>query len=79
MAAPLNPDSPRITLDNLRSLAERVIAAGHVDEFDLPDVDAERAPVFPSRPRDLLEVVENLGIDRVRVAEGAMREGCCTT
>ncbi len=31
----LNPDSPRITLDNLNALAERVIAAGHVDELDL--------------------------------------------
>ena len=31
----LNPDSPRITLDNLRSLADRVIAAGHVDDLDL--------------------------------------------
>jgi exopolyphosphatase/guanosine-5'-triphosphate,3'-diphosphate pyrophosphatase len=71
----LNPDSPRITLDNLRSLAERVIAAGHVDELDLPDVDAERAPVFPAGLAILLEVVENLAIDRVRVAEGAMREG----
>jgi exopolyphosphatase/guanosine-5'-triphosphate,3'-diphosphate pyrophosphatase len=71
----LNPDAPRITLDNLRSLAERVIAAGHVDELDLPDVDAERAPVFPAGLAILLEVVETLGIDRVRVAEGAMREG----
>jgi exopolyphosphatase/guanosine-5'-triphosphate,3'-diphosphate pyrophosphatase len=71
----LNPDSPRITLDNLRSLAERVIAAGHVDELDLPDVDVERAPVFPAGLAILLEVVETLGIDRVRVAEGAMREG----
>src|ERR1700733_10927167 len=71
----LNPDSPRITLDNLRSLADRVIASGHVGDLDLPDVDAERAPVFPSGLAILLEVVENLGIDRVRVAEGAMREG----
>src|SRR6202167_2471281 len=71
----LNPDSPRITLDNLRSLAERVIAAGHVDELDLPDVDAERAPVFPAGLAILLEIVENLAIERVRVAEGAMREG----
>ncbi|MEA3151899.1 MAG: exopolyphosphatase / guanosine-5-triphosphate,3-diphosphate pyrophosphatase [Gammaproteobacteria bacterium] len=71
----LNPDSPRITLDNLRSLADRVIAAGHVDDLDLPDVDAERAPVFPAGLAILLEIVENLGIDRVRVAEGAMREG----
>src|SRR5271156_1528415 len=71
----LNPESPRITLDNLRSLAERVIAAGHVDELDLEDVDAERAPVFPAGVAILLEIVESFGIDRVRAAEGAMREG----
>jgi exopolyphosphatase/guanosine-5'-triphosphate,3'-diphosphate pyrophosphatase len=71
----LNPDSPRITVDNLRSLAERVIAAGHVDDLDLPDVDAERSPVFPAGLAILLEIVENFGVDRVRVAEGAMREG----
>jgi len=71
----LNPDSPRITADNLRTLAERVIAAGHVDELKLAEVDGERAPVFPSGLAILLEIVESLGIDRVRVAEGAMREG----
>jgi exopolyphosphatase/guanosine-5'-triphosphate,3'-diphosphate pyrophosphatase len=71
----LNPDSPRITLDNLRNLAERVIGAGHIDDLDLPDVDAERAPVFPGGLASLLEIVDNLGIDRIRVAEGAMREG----
>ena len=71
----LNSDAPRITLDNLRLLAERVIAAGHVEELDLPDVDAERAPVFPAGLAILLEIEESFGIDRVRVAEGAMREG----
>src|ERR1700731_1629319 len=71
----LNPESPRITLDNLRSLAERVVAAGHVDEPDLEDVESERAPVFPAGVAILLEIVENFGIDRVREAEGAMREG----
>jgi exopolyphosphatase/guanosine-5'-triphosphate,3'-diphosphate pyrophosphatase len=71
----LDPDEPRITLDNLKKLAERVIAAGHIDELDLPDVDSERAPVFPSGLAILLEIVESLGIERVRVAEGAMREG----
>src|SRR6202046_3046181 len=71
----LNPDSPRITLDNLRALAERVVAAGHVDDLDLEDVDAERAPIFPAGLAILLEIVENFGIDRVREAEGAMREG----
>ncbi len=71
----INPESPHITLDNLNGLAERVVAAGHVDELDLPEVDAERAPVFPAGLAILLEVVENFGIERVRVAEGAMREG----
>src|SRR6202034_2125326 len=71
----LNPDSPHITLDNLNALAERVVAAGHVDELDLPDVDAERAPVFPAGLAILLEVVENFGIDRVRVAEGGVGGG----
>ena len=52
-----------------------MIAAGHVDDLDLEDVDAERAPVFPAGLAILLEVVENFGVDRVRVAEGAMREG----
>src|SRR6202046_1713816 len=32
---PVTPASPRITLDHLRSLAQRVIAAGHVDDLDL--------------------------------------------
>jgi exopolyphosphatase/guanosine-5'-triphosphate,3'-diphosphate pyrophosphatase len=71
----LNPEEPRVTLANLQKLADRVIAAGHVDELELPDVDAERAPVFPSGLAILLEVVESLGIERIRVAEGAMREG----
>jgi exopolyphosphatase / guanosine-5'-triphosphate,3'-diphosphate pyrophosphatase len=46
-----------------------------VDELDLEDVDAERAPVFPAGLAILLEIVENFAIDRVRVTEGAMREG----
>jgi exopolyphosphatase/guanosine-5'-triphosphate,3'-diphosphate pyrophosphatase len=71
----INPESPHITLENLNVLAERVVAAGHVDELELPEVDAERAPVFPAGLAILLEVVENFAIDRVRVAEGAMREG----
>jgi exopolyphosphatase/guanosine-5'-triphosphate,3'-diphosphate pyrophosphatase len=71
----LNPDDPRINLANLNMLAQRVIAAGHVDELDLPEIDAERGPVLPAGLAILLEIVANLNIDRVRVAEGAMREG----
>lgn len=71
----LYPDEPRITPANLRRLAERVLAAGHVEKLELLEVDAERAPVFPSGLAILLEVVESLSIERLRIAEGAMREG----
>jgi len=71
----LYPDEPHITLENLKKLADRIVSAGHVDEIDLPDVDAERAPVFPSGLAILLEVMDSLGVERMRVAEGAMREG----
>ena len=71
----LNPDEPMITLGNLKKLSERVIAAGHVQELALADVDEERAPVFPSGLAILLEVAESLQIERMRIAEGAMREG----
>ncbi len=71
----LDPAESRVTPANLQKLADRVVAAGHVDELELQDVDAERAPVFPSGLAILLEVVENLGVERLRVAEGAMREG----
>ena len=37
--------------ESANALAERVIAAGHVDDLDLADVDAERAPVFPAGSR----------------------------
>jgi exopolyphosphatase / guanosine-5'-triphosphate,3'-diphosphate pyrophosphatase len=71
----LDPDQLHITPAGLNKLAERVMAAGHVDELKLPGVDAERAPVFPSGLAILLEVVQSLGIERLIVAEGAMREG----
>ncbi len=71
----LDPDESRITLANLRKLADSVVAAGHVDDLDLPEVDAERAPVFPSGLAILVEIVDSLGVERLRVAEGAMREG----
>ncbi len=70
-----DPAEPHITLTALRKLAERVIASGHVNDLDLPDVDAERAPVFPAGLAILLEVAESLGVEKLRAADGAMREG----
>ncbi|HUY84560.1 MAG TPA: Ppx/GppA family phosphatase, partial [Steroidobacteraceae bacterium] len=71
----LFPDEPWITAANLRKLADRVLTAGDVDELEPLGVDAERAPVFPSGLAIMLELVESFSIERLRVAEGAMREG----
>src|SRR5476649_265048 len=54
----LQPVAPHLTLDNRNGLAERVIAAGHVYDVNLPDVDAERERVFAAGLPSLLEVVE---------------------
>ncbi len=69
------PEEPFITRRNLAALSERVIAAARVQELGFASVDAERAPVFPSGLAILLEVAESLAIDKLRPAEGAMREG----
>jgi exopolyphosphatase/guanosine-5'-triphosphate,3'-diphosphate pyrophosphatase len=75
----LNPDSPRITLDNLRMLAERVIAAGHVDDLDLPDVDAERAPVFPAASRSCWKSSRTSASTGCGWPKAPCARACCTT
>jgi len=74
----LNPDSPHVTLDNLRGLADRVIAPAYRRSRFARRGRRARARVS-SGLAILLEIVENLGIDRIRIADGAMREGCCMT
>ena len=70
-----DPAEPHVTLTGLRRLQARVISRGHIDALDLPDIDAERAPVFPAGLAILLELAESLGLERLRVSDGAMREG----
>ncbi len=69
------PEDPWITAANLHKIEERMLAAGNAARLESLGVDAERAPVFPSGFAILLELVESLAIERLRIAEGAMREG----
>jgi len=64
-----------ITLASLEWLVETMIAAGDLSRLKLPGLDAERAPVFPGGVCILLSAFEALGIERMRVADGALREG----
>ncbi len=67
--------SAGISRDSLQRLAETMLKAGHVDKLKLAELSAERAPVFPGGVAVLLAAFEALGIEQMRVSDGALREG----
>lgn len=64
-----------ITLPALGRLQDALTKAGHVDRIKLPGVSEARAPVFPGGVAVALATFEALGIERMRVSDGALREG----
>ncbi|HEX9626915.1 MAG TPA: exopolyphosphatase [Acidiferrobacterales bacterium] len=64
-----------ITPATLKRLRDALLAAGHVDQLALAGLSPERAPVFPGGLAILAAVFEALGIERMRVSGGALREG----
>ncbi len=65
-----------ITLTALQQLKDSLIALGHVDKLNrLPGLSEERVPVFAGGLMVLLGTFEALGIERMEVSNGALREG----
>ncbi len=64
-----------ITLEGLRWLRERLIKIGHVDQLDLLGLKPDRRPVIVGGLAIMLAIFEELGIEHMAVAQGAMREG----
>lgn len=64
-----------ITLASLEKLVDVLREAGHVDNLRLGGLDTERAPVFPGGVMILYSTFKALGIELMRVADGALREG----
>ncbi len=60
---------------DLEFLVERMITGGNVRDLHLPGLPADRAEVFPGGVAILAEVLLALDIERMVVAEGALREG----
>jgi exopolyphosphatase/guanosine-5'-triphosphate,3'-diphosphate pyrophosphatase len=71
----LDPSATAITAEGLEAVIGTVLRAGDVREIALAAIDDERRAVFPGGLAILAEVFEVLGIDRMEVAEGAMRDG----
>jgi len=64
-----------INLSGLRWLRDRLIKAGQVNLLDLPGLKADRRPVIAGGLVIMLALFEELGIESMTVAQGAMREG----
>lgn len=64
-----------ITLESLNKIVKAMLKAGDINKLKLPGLSSDRAPVFPGGVLVLLATFKALGIDRMRVSDGALREG----
>jgi len=64
-----------ITSAGLEQVIKYMVEAGHVRELSLAAVTEDRRPVFPGGTIILTEIFEMLGVQEMRIADGAMREG----
>ncbi len=64
-----------ITLDSLYEIRKKMIAAGHLENLDLPGLDNDRKPVFAGGLAILIATFEALKIESMQVSDGALREG----
>ena len=71
----IDPTSQVITRDGLTELAARIIHAGNVRAAGFESINEERWPVFPGGLAILTAVFNALGIESIRIADGALREG----
>lgn len=64
-----------ISLAALRRLRARLIEVGHVERLGMPELQAQRARVFPGGVAILVAAFEALGLKRMQCSDGALREG----
>ena len=64
-----------ITVEGLEALIDRVLRASHVRDLGFGSLSDDRRIVFPGGLAIVTEVFETLGLERMDVSEGAMRDG----
>ena len=71
----MDPDATAITRDALEDLVERLVEAGSVQGAGFASISPDRALVFAGGLAILKQVFDSLGLEEMRVADGALREG----
>ena len=71
----LDPKATAITADGIEAIIGALITTGSVSGIALEGVTEDRRAVFPGGVAILAEIFAQLGIEQMRWAEGAMREG----
>ena len=71
----LDPQSTMITTSGLDQTLKYIVEAGHVRELRLASITEDRRPVFPGGTVILAAIFDVLGVEKMQIAEGAMREG----
>lgn len=64
-----------ITLAGLEKLVEHVLSCEHINAINLPELNADRLPVFVGGLAITYATFKTLGIEQMTVSEGALREG----
>jgi exopolyphosphatase/guanosine-5'-triphosphate,3'-diphosphate pyrophosphatase len=70
-----DPAATSITRKGLEQLVQHVVDKGATKDLGLGSIDEERRLVFPGGLAILAGIFDVLGLDEMRVADGAMREG----
>lgn len=71
----LDPRAQAITRSVLEQLVRRLAGLDHIGRLELAAVTEERRAVFAGGVAILAEIFATLGIEEMRVADGALREG----
>jgi exopolyphosphatase/guanosine-5'-triphosphate,3'-diphosphate pyrophosphatase len=71
----LDPDATDIGADGLERIIAMLCEVEHIRDLKLAALDDDRKLSFAGGVAILAEVFEQLGIERMKVADGAMREG----
>jgi exopolyphosphatase/guanosine-5'-triphosphate,3'-diphosphate pyrophosphatase len=64
-----------ITRDALEQLVQHIYTCPNINALNLPDLDAERLPVFVGGVAIVYATFKSLGITQMTVSDGALREG----